>query len=126
MGQLDSSADKRLAALSAKGDPLEAIDRLVPWESFRADTAIVVLGAMPVVAEDTSAPRLPLGQDDSPDSDVPAQFKELQARRTEPLNLHRVYNNAPKLARVDWRSPKRCATTRGCRGLIGNSSSCVC
>jgi hypothetical protein len=26
-----------LAALSAKGDPLEAIDRLVPWESFRAD-----------------------------------------------------------------------------------------
>jgi hypothetical protein len=27
----------RLAGLSAKGDPLEAIDRLVPWESFRAD-----------------------------------------------------------------------------------------
>jgi hypothetical protein len=26
-----------LAALSAKGDPLEAIDRLVPWESLRAD-----------------------------------------------------------------------------------------
>jgi hypothetical protein len=28
-------ADKRLEALSAKGDPLEAIDRLVPWETFR-------------------------------------------------------------------------------------------
>jgi hypothetical protein len=38
MGQFGLfDADKRLAALSAKGDPLEAIDRLVPWESFRAD-----------------------------------------------------------------------------------------
>ncbi len=26
--------DKRLAALSAKGDPLEAIDLMVPWENF--------------------------------------------------------------------------------------------
>ena len=32
-----------MAALSAKGDPLEAIDRLVPWESFRADIEAVVL-----------------------------------------------------------------------------------
>jgi IS5 family transposase len=31
------------AALSAKGDPLEAIDRLVPWESFRSDIEAVVL-----------------------------------------------------------------------------------
>ena len=29
-------ADERLAALSKKGDPLEAIAALVPWESFRA------------------------------------------------------------------------------------------
>ena len=36
-------ADKRLAALSAKGDPLEAINRLVPWESFRAAIEAVVL-----------------------------------------------------------------------------------
>jgi hypothetical protein len=34
-------ADKRLEALSAKGDPLEAIDRLVPWESFRAEIEAV-------------------------------------------------------------------------------------
>ena len=27
-------ADKRLAALSEKGDPLEAIASLVPWENF--------------------------------------------------------------------------------------------
>jgi hypothetical protein len=44
MGQLGFfDADRRLAALSEKGDPLEAIDRLVPWESFRADIEAVVL-----------------------------------------------------------------------------------
>ena len=44
MGQLGFfDADKRLAALSAKGDPLEAIDRLVPWEAFRADIEAAVL-----------------------------------------------------------------------------------
>ena len=44
MGQLGFfDADKRLEALSAKGDPLEVIDRLVPWESFRAEIQAVVL-----------------------------------------------------------------------------------
>ena len=44
MGQFGFfDADKRLAALSAKGDPLEAIDHLVPWESFRAEIEAVVL-----------------------------------------------------------------------------------
>ena len=44
MGQLGFfDADKRLEALSAKGDPLEVIDRLVPWESFRAEIEAVVL-----------------------------------------------------------------------------------
>src|SRR4051812_27794201 len=44
MGQLGFfDADKRLEALSARGDPLEAIDRLVPWESFRAEIETVVL-----------------------------------------------------------------------------------
>src|SRR2546422_705526 len=44
MGQLGFfDADKRLEALSAKGDPLEAIDRLVPWESFRAEVEAVGL-----------------------------------------------------------------------------------
>ena len=36
-------ADKRLAALSKKGDPLETIAALVPWESFRAGIEAVVL-----------------------------------------------------------------------------------
>ena len=46
MGQLGFfDADNRLTALSAKGDPLEAIDRLVPWESFRDDIEAAVLTA---------------------------------------------------------------------------------
>lgn len=36
-------AERRLAVLSQKGDPLEAIAALVPWESFRADIEAVVL-----------------------------------------------------------------------------------
>ena len=32
-----------MAALSKKGDPLEAISALVPWESFRADIEAVAL-----------------------------------------------------------------------------------
>src|SRR6202051_4053409 len=44
MGQLGFfDADKRLEAVSARGDPLEAIDYLVPWESFRAAIEAVVL-----------------------------------------------------------------------------------
>src|SRR5881275_383600 len=44
MGQLGFfDADKRLEVLSARGDPLEAIDHLVPWESFRAEIEAVVL-----------------------------------------------------------------------------------
>jgi transposase, IS5 family len=38
-------ADKRLAALSKQGDPLEAIARLVPWEEFRCEIEAVVLTA---------------------------------------------------------------------------------
>jgi IS5 family transposase len=59
MGQLGLfDAEKRLAALSAKGDPLEAIDRLVPWESFRADIEAVVL--RPDELRKSSAGRKPI------------------------------------------------------------------
>ena len=59
MGQLGFfDMDKRLAALSAKGDPLEAIDRLVPWETFRADIEAVVL--TPEEMRKSSAGRKPL------------------------------------------------------------------
>src|ERR1700704_5220231 len=59
MGQIGLfDADKRLAGLSAKGDPLEAIDRLVPWESFRVDIEAVVL--TPDEMRKSSAGRKPL------------------------------------------------------------------
>ena len=50
-------ADKRLQALSARGDPLEAIDHLVPWESFRAEIQAVVL--IPDELKKSSAGRKP-------------------------------------------------------------------
>jgi hypothetical protein len=34
--------DRRLRALSAKGDPLEALNAIVPFENFRADIEAVV------------------------------------------------------------------------------------
>ena len=59
MGQLGFfDAEKRLAALSEKGDPLEAIAALVPWESFRADIEAVVL--TPEEAKKSKAGRKPL------------------------------------------------------------------
>ena len=73
MGQLGFfDADNRLAALSAKGDPLEEIDRLVPWESFRGDSEAAVLtpetdrkstaGRKPIdVIMGTSKNSMPLG-----------------------------------------------------------------
>jgi hypothetical protein len=58
MGQLGFfDADRRLAALSEKGDPLEAITALVPWESFRAEIEAVVL--TPDEAKKSKAGRKP-------------------------------------------------------------------
>ena len=51
-------ADRRLSALSAKGDPLEAINALMPWESFRADIEAVVL--TPEEARKSTAGRKPI------------------------------------------------------------------
>src|SRR5476649_1355724 len=50
--------DKRLSALSEKGDPLEAIASLVLWESFRADIEAVVL--TPEEAKKSKAGRKPI------------------------------------------------------------------
>jgi IS5 family transposase len=59
MGQFGFfDAERRLAALSEKGDPLEAIAALVPWESFRADIEAVVL--TPEEAKKSKAGRKPL------------------------------------------------------------------
>jgi len=44
MGQFGFfDADRRLAAIAAKGDPLEMIARVVPFESFRAEIETAVL-----------------------------------------------------------------------------------
>lgn len=44
MGQLGFfDADRRLSMLSAKGDPLETIDAVVPWEDYRSPIEAVVL-----------------------------------------------------------------------------------
>jgi IS5 family transposase len=59
MGQLGFfDADNRLAVLSAKGDPLEAIDRLVPWESFRGDIEAAAL--TPETQRKSTAGRKPI------------------------------------------------------------------
>ena len=59
MGQFGFfDADKRLAAISAKGDPLEMIDRVVPFESFRAEIEAAVL--TPVDEKKSSAGRKPI------------------------------------------------------------------
>jgi len=59
MGQFGFfDANNRLEALSAKGDPLEAIDALVAWESFRAAIEAVVL--TPEDAKKSKAGRKPI------------------------------------------------------------------
>jgi transposase, IS5 family len=50
--------DKRLAALSEKGDPLEAINAVVPWETFRLSIEAVVL--TPLAEKKSNAGRKPL------------------------------------------------------------------
>ena len=54
-----SDADKGLSMLSLKGDPLEAISKLMPWEMFRADIEWVVLTAE--ASRKSKAGRKPLG-----------------------------------------------------------------
>ena len=59
MGQFGFfDADRRLAAITAKGDPLEMIDRVVPFESFRSEIEAAVL--TPVSEKKSSAGRKPI------------------------------------------------------------------
>ena len=67
---------------------------------LRVVAALAVVMATPVAAQQSAGPRVPLVQDDTTDPDAQALFKELRARGTAPLNLHRIYSNAPKLARA--------------------------
>ena len=59
MGQFGFfDADRRLAAISAKGDPLEMIARVVPFESFRAEIETAVL--TPANEKKSTAGRKPI------------------------------------------------------------------
>src|SRR5271168_4704378 len=59
MGQFGFfDADRRLAAITAKGDPLEMIARVVPFESFRAEIETAVL--TPVSEKRSTADRKPI------------------------------------------------------------------
>ncbi len=59
MGQFGFfDTNKRLEALSAKGDPLEAIDALVPWESFRKTIEAAAL--TPAAEKKSQAGRKPI------------------------------------------------------------------
>src|SRR5262249_26965962 len=68
-----------------------------------ARTPMVILALCALAATPSAiaqhAPRVPLVQDDTKDPDAQAIFKDLRARGTEPLNLHRIYANAPKISR---------------------------
>src|SRR5260370_42007575 len=59
MGQFGFfDADKRLAVISAKGAPLEMIDRVVRFESFRAEIEAVTL--TPASEKKSNAGRKPI------------------------------------------------------------------
>src|SRR5580704_3283306 len=59
MGQFGFfDAERRLAAITAKGDPLEMIVRVVPFEGFRAEIEAAVL--TPVSEKKSSAGRKPI------------------------------------------------------------------
>src|SRR5674476_332045 len=59
MGQFGFfDAGKRLAVISAKGDPLEMIDRVVPFESFRAEIEAATL--TPASEKKSNAGRKPI------------------------------------------------------------------
>src|ERR1700685_3463344 len=73
-------ADRRLAALTAKGDPLEMIARVVPFESFRAEIEGAVL--TPVTEKKSPAGLKPI--------DVMVMFRMLMLRSLYNLSDEQV------------------------------------
>src|SRR6266851_2075807 len=110
MGQLGFfDADKRLAAISAKGDPLEMIDRVVPFESFRCEIEAVVL--TPAKDKKSNAGRKP--------TDVIVMFRMLVLqslynlsdepfgpRRPSALCLHRPPSSRKPRAKIRFKWQK--------------------
>jgi hypothetical protein len=93
MGQFGFfDADRRLAAITAKGDPLEMIARVVRFESFRAEIEAAVL--TPVSEKKSSAGRKPI--------DVMVMFRMLM--------LQSLYNLSDE--QVDYQGRDRLSFTR--------------
>jgi alkylhydroperoxidase family enzyme len=61
--------------------------------------ALVAMSQLPAIAQEQAHRRVPPVQDDTRDPDALATFKDLRARGTEPLNLHRIYANAARISR---------------------------
>jgi hypothetical protein len=100
MGQFSFfDTDKRLAAISAKGDPLAMIDRVVPFESFRAEIEAVVL--TPADEKKSNAGRKPI--------DVLVMFRMLV--------LQSLYNPA-EIKRLGNRLPSAGDRARGAQNLL--------
>src|SRR5450759_3035227 len=79
-------ADKRLTAISAKGDPLEMIDRVVPFESFRAEIEGVVLP--PAENKKSNDGRKPTTADIWNENGVKSNILQLLTKTSTPLNLN--------------------------------------
>ena len=102
MGQLGFfDADKRLEALSAKGDPLEVIDRLVLWESFRAEIEAVVL--TPDELKKSSAGRKPF--------DAILMFRMLVLQALNNLSDEQALASFSRNNQSSWR-PECCPRSR--------------
>jgi hypothetical protein len=82
MGQFGFfDADRRLAAISAKGDPLEMIARVVPFDSFRAEIEAAVL--TPADEKKSNAGRKPI--------DVLVMFRMLDDRFHESCHYRGIH-----------------------------------
>src|ERR1700689_3559938 len=100
MGQFGFfDADRRLAAISAKGDPLEMIARVVPFESFRAEIAAAVL--TPVSEKKRSGGRKPI--------DVMVMFRMLVLQSLYNLATDcRSRGSCGLASRIAFRTARRC------------------
>src|SRR5271166_3592971 len=100
MGQFGFfGAERRLAAITAKGDPLEMIARVVPFEDFRAEIEAAVL--TPVSERKSTAGRKPI--------DVMVMFRMLMVM-FRMLVLQSLYNLSD--GQVEYQVRDRLSFTR--------------
>jgi len=103
MGQFGFfDADKRLAAISAKGDPLEMIARVVPFESFRSEIEAAVL--TPASEKKSGAGRKPANQLRRDNSRIKTnKFAVAAYVRLWPIAEMAVARVGGRLSRYCWR-----------------------